>query len=205
MSIFTSLLLSDIICVEISIKNTENMTKRNLAIILAVLVIALGAFFSYYAFRDDGNTTSENPDQTSAQTTGSSDENSQTSDNDVNENTTVDADQSGQDIPAKEDPEVNDSVTVTKQVNITNIRVENQQLVVQTKLENIVSGTCKLTIRNGSNTITRDAEVVYGAQNSICAGYSIDTSDIGTGATTVSLQVTESGTTYNSEEKTISL
>lgn len=64
-----------------------------------------------------------------------------------------------------------------------------ESIIIYTQLDPVPSGTCKLTITNGSKTATRTADIIYQSQQSICAGFSIPKTELGTGTWTVSLAV----------------
>jgi len=71
----------------------------------------------------------------------------------------------------------------------------NHEVTVTTKLFNYSDGTCSLTVNNGSKTTSRTAPVIYQAQFSTCAGFTIPVSALDAGTWSFSLSVTSGGIT----------
>ena len=77
---------------------------------------------------------------------------------------------------------------------------QDQSLVVTTKLKNITSGTCELTLTKGSKTVKESANIIYTPEYSTCEGFAIDKSRLGSGVWNIRLVVK---TASASPEKTI--
>lgn len=77
-----------------------------------------------------------------------------------------------------------------------------QQVIVQTKLSGYSDGTCSLKVTNGTQSFEETAQIIYQAQFSTCAGFTIPSAKLPPGHWTFYLDVTSGGTTTS---KTTSL
>jgi cytoskeletal protein RodZ len=82
-------------------------------------------------------------------------------------------------------PTDTDTITLTPTVAGNNVVVHNQL-----KGQGYSSGACHLTITNGSKTYNTDAEIIYQPEYSMCAGFTVPTSELGAGDWSVKLDVT---------------
>jgi len=104
--------------------------------------------------------------------------------------------------PAKgDDPNSLPSVPPTTSIELTAQQEPNNTVTVFTKLSGYSDGSCELTSSNGSKTNTQSAKVIYQAEFSSCAGFSVPIDTIGKGTWSLKLAVTANGTTAS---KTIS-
>lgn len=79
-------------------------------------------------------------------------------------------------------------------------------LVIQTALHGISSGTCSLVLTNGSHRINRSADVLYQPSFSTCTGFDIPASSFPVGGTwNMSLSVISSGQTVASTSQTVTI
>lgn len=67
-------------------------------------------------------------------------------------------------------------------------------VTIFTKLHAITSGSCSITVTNGSASTTQTAMVIYQPEYSSCAGFSIPISGLGAGTWQVNLKVDSNGT-----------
>lgn len=69
---------------------------------------------------------------------------------------------------------------------------EGESVTVRNELhgQGYSSGTCKLTVTNGSKTTVQEAQIIYQPEYSMCAGFSVPVSPSGTGNWSISLEVT---------------
>lgn len=92
------------------------------------------------------------------------------------------------------------NLTVTLTANNTNNGVQQLRYLISQQLS---SGTCTLTLTNGSQTITKTAPVQALASSSTCQGFDITTSGMASGKWTAALTVTngsQSGSTSSTFE-----
>jgi len=94
------------------------------------------------------------------------------------------------------------TTTADNTVDVTGKIEDDNTVSVITKLTNIGSGTCNLTITNNANTYKAEAEVIYQPEFSTCAGFSVPIDQLGNGVWSISVTVNSGGKTYS---KSISL
>jgi hypothetical protein len=92
------------------------------------------------------------------------------------------------------------NTTYTPPNNPDNIIIDAKQesanqAVITTKLYGYSDGTCSLNIQNDGHTYTANAQVIYQAEYSSCAGFSVPTNTLYTGTWNISLSVTSGGIT----------
>ena len=56
--------------------------------------------------------------------------------------------------------------------------------------QSLSSGTCNLSISNGSKTVTRSGQITPNPSSSTCEGFDIPTSELGSGNWTITIKVT---------------
>jgi len=100
-----------------------------------------------------------------------------------------------------DDPNSLPSVPPTTSIELTAQQEPNNSVTVFTKLSGYSDGSCELTSSNGSKTNNQSAKVIYQAEFSSCAGFSVPIDTIGKGIWSLKLAVTTNGTTAT---KTIS-
>lgn len=66
-------------------------------------------------------------------------------------------------------------------------------VVVSTKLGTVPDGTCTLTVTNGEKQNTQTADVIYQPTYSMCAGFSVPISKLGSGTWNMALKVDTRG------------
>ena len=94
----------------------------------------------------------------------------------------------GQDVPQ-----------ATQEIELSARQESDNSVTVLTKLSNVASGTCTLTITNGSADYTDTAQVIYQPSFSSCAGFTVERNGLGPGEWSIKLSVT----TDTTLEKTI--
>ena len=96
---------------------------------------------------------------------------------------------------AEEPPENDTPAASTKRIELSAKKESNNTVTVFTKLYNYSSGTCNLTVTNGSKSNSQTATVVYQPEYATCAGFSVPTSQLGTGTWNINLKVDSNGAT----------
>jgi cytoskeletal protein RodZ len=77
----------------------------------------------------------------------------------------------------------------------------NNTVTIYTKLLNISSGTCNLSISNNGASYAKSAAIIYQAEFSSCAGFSVPISGLGAGTWQITLEAVSAGA---SKSQTIS-
>lgn len=70
---------------------------------------------------------------------------------------------------------------------------EGSTVNILTKLKGFSSGSCELSLTNGSKTHTVTADIIYQPEFSSCAGFSVPVSQLGIGSWSVALNATPTG------------
>lgn len=99
------------------------------------------------------------------------------------------------------DPQPPTNQPVTSSISLSAQQESNSTVTVFTKLTNISSGSCELTVTNGSAKTSQTANVIYQPEFSTCAGFSVPITSVGKGTWLLNLTITSDGT---SQSKSIS-
>lgn len=78
----------------------------------------------------------------------------------------------------------------------------NGELVVQTKVIGVSTGTCNLSVTVGAQTVQKSAPIIYQAEYSTCAGFSIPVSELTAGSATLRLSVVSDNKEVATDQKT---
>lgn len=90
--------------------------------------------------------------------------------------------------PAYEGEDANTSQTLTGAINYT--AVANNNLVIRTTINQMLdSGTCQLTLTNGTKTVTKTSEIAQNPSSSTCKGFDVPTSELGSGNWNIRIEV----------------
>lgn len=167
----------------------KKSSKKALIItILSVLLIA-GVGVGTYALLSQSDkaedSSSTNNDSRSRTNNSETEPNNGTSAN--NPDTT--SHESEKDIPPSYEGEnVDNSQTLTGVINYKSVVDGN--VVIRTTINQMLgSGTCSLTLSNGQRTVTRSSGIVQNPSSSTCEGFSVPTSELGSGSWDINIQV----------------
>ena len=80
---------------------------------------------------------------------------------------------------------------------LTPEQTNGSQVTLTTKLSGYSDGTCTLTVTNGANSTSMNAQVLYETQFSTCAGFAIPVATLGSGTWNFNLSVTSGGVTVS--------
>lgn len=92
-------------------------------------------------------------------------------------------------------PDDSDSTPQQLSVSFTAVNQNGAVVSIRSLIADIVSqsGTCTLTVTNGSNSTTKTAATQALANSSTCQGFDIQTSELGAGTWNIQLSVTIDG------------
>lgn len=83
------------------------------------------------------------------------------------------------------------SVTVTPSSDPSSVTLSPTQkegaVIVSTQIKDFPDGTCTLDVLNGTKKMTYTADILYQPEYSICTGFSVPISDLGTGKWSLTL------------------
>lgn len=164
----------------------KHSQKKRLAIVIVAIILGLAAAGAgaYAIVSNSQNTPSNNTDSQS--------------DNTPNDSPATE-DSASQDKQDFLDAESNTDEEKPSQEQSSSIslsaRSQGNTVIVTTKLNGVPSGECNLTVTSGGESISRSADVIYNAEYSTCAGFTISKSDLPAGTWTLDLSVDQpSGT-----------
>lgn len=167
-------------------KKSKRIAIFIVAVVILVLTYVSVAYFSrWWPFLSSTSTPTDSQTQSSQQT----------------EDQTAEKNQQTQDKQEFLDKEDSDSETPSTPSQTTDNTVslhisdDDDSLIVQTRIDGIVSGTCTLTLSNSTQTVTKTAEIMYAPEYSSCAGFTVAKSELGTGVWSITLTATGQGTT----------
>ena len=162
----------------------SNRSNKKILLITALIIAVVLTSGIVYAISSNVFDSSE---QSNKPTQEQVEEQTKTEVDDKQEfiDSTKDEDLPGTNPPA---PTSSDSITITT-------TVDSGMVTVNTKLSGFNSGSCELTIVNGSRSIVKNADVIYQPEFSTCAGFSILKNELNNGSWSLSLKVTEGSTT----------
>lgn len=99
-----------------------------------------------------------------------------------------------------------DKPATSRSVEISSLSQQTDQIVVQTRLIDVPSGSCELTATNGAVTVVKKASVIYQADFSTCAGFAISRQEFASaGEWSFSLITTYNGAAIKSAAKTLTI
>lgn len=103
----------------------------------------------------------------------------------------IESTKNGDQATSAEVPSNSDTITVSATQSGDSVTIHNEL-----RGQGYSSGTCKLSVTNGSKSISQNADIIYQSEYSMCAGFSIPTSQVGVGTWNIVLEVTPfNGTT----------
>jgi len=168
------------------IKTNIIKKRKILIVVIAILVAATIVYTVYAAVLKHNSTDSSNPTDTSSSSSSNKKVDSSPATpqqvqagNDTKLNTVNNSAQSGT------------GSSTPLSVSITAANQNGATVSVRSLIDGIVSqsGTCTITVTNGSKTYSNTASVQALANSSTCQGFDIQTSQLGTGSWNIQLSV----------------
>lgn len=153
--------------------------KRNILIAIAVLAL-IGGVASYAIYTGDQRQTDQND------TTGLSPV-------DRAKEADLNATKKEEFIEKEMQEKSSEPEKVTDNDIFLGVEDQGENAVITTNLASVTAGTCKLVIKNGSQTYSETVDIIYAPEYSICAGFTVPKSKLGSGTWNIDLEVT-SGT-----------
>lgn len=163
------------------IKN-KNLSKKKVVIALSIAIALLLTAWTVFAY-----TSSSWPFANSSQTKNSSTDT--TSPLGTPQETTPDADTPVKSPTQYEGSDPNTAASLTGFISYNSVTDGNLTIRV-TIDQTLSSGECKLTLTKGSVSVTKTAAIVANPSSSTCSGFDISTSELGTGAWDIKINLT---------------
>lgn len=163
--------------------------KKALIITLsALLVVVAGA--TTYAIISQGNDSSEKADTSQSASKTDDTTNTATSSSSEEPTSSSTGHESQKNIqPSYEGEDANTSEVLTGVINYK--AVVGSNLSLRTTInQTLSSGTCKLTLSNGSKVVTKSSAIMQNPSSSTCEGFDIPISELGSGTWSLEVVVT---------------
>lgn len=162
------------------ISNQKTSHKKRNLLIVTVIFVLLGGGVVYAIYTNNQNQT---------------DKNNPTQVNPVDSAKEADfnATKKEEFIEKEMKNESSESEKVTDSDISLGVEDQGDNAVITTNLASVTAGTCKLVIKNGSQTYSETVDIIYAPEYSICAGFTVPKSKLGSGTWNIDLEVT-SGT-----------
>lgn len=181
-------------------KNKKKLMITTL-VVLALVVAGLLWYFAFFTSRSaDGgkeSVASTKETDTKSQGDNSDDKSSDTSTNTKNQSVSHEAEK---DLPQLYEGE-NASSSSSLSGAITSKSVTEDTLIIRSTINQLVSGTCTLTMTSGGKTVTKTAEVIQNPSTSSCAGFDVPVSELGSGQWSIDIKVTSGDKSMNLTDK----
>jgi len=175
------------------VKIIQKSSKKSLIIGAAILLVVSAASLSYYIFSMNGSIFGWQLNQADP-----------VADSVISPTNTVNLEpatnsqkQSGSDAKTAtvEKDKAEKTATTDLTVGFTTIDQTKDTLRVRISIQELISnGTCKLTLRKSTDTVTKTAATYATASISTCQGFDIPTSELSKGEWTVDVTVTTAST-----------
>lgn len=171
----------------------KKSSKKRLIIILSIVGVLLigGGLYAYIAQPFSSDKTDDTSTKNNDKRTDTDDDSDATanSKNSSDEASTSQPRETEKDIqPDYEGSNPNTSASLTGAINYKSVSGGN--LVIRTTINQLLtSGTCTLTLTNGSKTVTRSANIAQNPSSSTCQGFDVPTSELGSGTWSISIAI----------------
>lgn len=168
---------------------------RYVTLAIAVFLVAVATYLFFIRSgqsnqidSETSNLTQQQLDKEEAQSSKEAVESSEQ----VNRSGAVEAEKDT--LPAYEGGNPNQADSLSGVISYSSVVGSN--LVIRTTINQTVgSGTCQLTLRNGSNVVIKDSGIIQNPSSSTCEGFNVPTAELGGGNWSISIAISGDGKT----------
>jgi len=170
------------------INKNKKMPKRRIVIASSITVALLLAAWAVFAYASSSWPFAGSSQTTDSQTSG-------TSPLETNEETNTPDSTTPSKAPTQyEGNDPNNAASLTGFISYSSVVDGN--LVIRTTIDQALSsGTCKLTLTKGGESITKTSDIVANPSSSTCSGFDIPTSELSSGTWTMKISITSGNKT----------
>ena len=173
-----------------NIRNKKNKSSKKVIITLVLLLLVIGAGVGAYIIlnQNDSNSAQEDKKQENEKNKSNTGEETRDSGN-ASTDSSVEHESEKEITPGYEgeNPNLNDSLTGS--INYTGVAGNN--LIIRTTInQTLSSGSCEISLTNGSTTVTRTSGIIPNPSSSSCEGFDIPTSELGSGNWEITIKIT---------------
>ena len=175
-------------------KPKKPTVDRHPLIIVSIILVILLAGFAVYWFlirtANDQTAISDNP--TASKITNSADSPSENT-TPVENNSSDSRDPYNQTPAQYEGDDANTYNNLTGAINYSG--VAGDELLIYTTIDQTVTGKCKLTLKNGDQTVTKENDIITNPSSSACDTFRVKTSELGSGTWSITINLQSSNKT----------
>lgn len=183
-------------CNTMKIKSRKS-SKKLWVILSVVLLVAIGSAVAYALTR----TPVTKPAPTSQPDTSTPSKSVNVTEP-SNEQITSGQDNKKQSLDTTQNSTTTTTTPDTLAVTITAANKNGNTLQIRSLIDAVIgSGTCSLTLSNGSSVVTKSASIQAGPNNSTCTGFDVPVSELSTGTWTIKITVTSEGKTGTAQSQ----
>ena len=176
-------------------------TLKIIAAVIAVILLAGGGVFAYWqATKPNQNKDNQNNNQTNNQS-GSSTTSSEDDQNDISSSTPSNETNTESKTPEQYSDDSSSSSTQSGRLSINAFQADSVVRVTVSINQIWSSGTCSLSITNGTSSTTKTAPIQAMPSYSTCQGFSIPVSELGAGTWKLSLSATHEAQTLTGAQE----
>lgn len=181
-------------------KLRKQKTKKPLIIsfIIILMIITVAASYIYFKQQNDSETTHDNSNPAIKKEVLKKDKNDssnsqaarESNNTESNVDTSAPAIEKEKDLtPEYEGTSTNNAPTLTGA--ITHTSVVNSTLIIRTTInQSGITGSCDLTLKNGSKVVSRTVSIAQNPSSSTCEGFDIPVSELSKGNWNITIDIT---------------
>lgn len=173
-----------------NIKNKQNKSSKKVIITLVLLLLVIGTSVGAYIILNQNDSNSAQEDKKNGTEKDKNSNSNKNKNDEYNSNNNPVEHESEKEITPGyegENPNLNDSLTGS--INYTGVAGNN--LIIRTTInQTISSGSCEISLTNGSTTVTRTSGIIPNPSSSSCEGFDIPTSELGSGNWEITIKIT---------------
>jgi len=173
----------------------KKSSKKPLIITLAVLLVVGAGIVTFFLLKNQSSADEQQVQQQTDSTNETTPSESESLSPTESSQDSATPHESEKDItPSYEGSDANASQDLTGVINYAS--VVNYTLTIRTTINQALnSGTCQLTLTNGSKTVTKTSQITQNPSSSACDGFDIPTSELGSGTWNITITLTSDNRT----------
>ena len=171
----------------------QSNKKKTLLIAIIVVLLAGGAAAAYWVSNRNSGDKQEGVNHEPASQT-EKDAGKQSKDETINKDTSSN---SSKENSSTETPPVPSNQTTTIPMRITASSQNGNVYQIRILIDQVVNGSCTITLTRGGSKVTKSAPTQALAQSSTCQGFDIPVSELSPGAWQIAITLSGSGITGN--------
>ena len=175
----------------------KKTNKKRLIILLSILAVVSVGATTYFLLSSGSKKSDTNQDQIAQQPSDASESQDEKSFGEpADPNTPSSLEDEKDSTPAYEGEDVNNAELLSGVINYS--AVVGDKLTIRTTINQTVStGTCNLTLTNGSKTVTKTSGIMQNPSSASCEGFDVPVSELGSGNWSIPIAISSGGKSGN--------